>query len=299
MKLNPTDISAFLAVARSGNVGRAALQLQLTQPSVSKAIQRLERETGVTLFERGSMGVRLTAEGHLFGEVARRLEAQYAETVRTAEELRAHHAGLLRLGITNPASDGIAILALGEMIRKRPGLRATLTIGKSDALNQAVEDGRLDLAIVPSYPAYRFTCAQLEVSEDRMRLVARVGHPVHRLASPQAADLSAFGWIMPDRHSAARRMVSDIFEREGAPSPRVVVEVDYSSEAVVGLLCATDLLALIPNAMLRDWSGKLAPIAFPALQIQRGLSLLSRPGGHWSPLMTDFRDIVTGLLVSS
>ncbi|WP_342064789.1 LysR family transcriptional regulator [Cupriavidus sp. OTU4895] len=292
MVFNPADISAFLAVVRHGNVSRAAVDIGITQPSVSKALRRLEDEIGVSLFERGAHGARLTSEGHLFVESAHRFERQYAEMVRSAGEMRARYSGLLRIGVTSPASDSLPLRVLSEMIGKRPGMRVSLVIGKSDALNVAVESGDLDLAVVPSYPGYSFSCAQMEVGEDQMRVVARADHPVFAMSNAGIADLREFGWIMPNRRSVARKLMGEIFEREAAPSPRVVVEVDYVSDAVMGLIMATDLLALVPAAALRGWLGRVVPVQMPQMLIQRTFVLLSHPSGKWSPLMQTFRDIL-------
>ncbi|WP_295381642.1 LysR family transcriptional regulator [uncultured Pseudacidovorax sp.] len=63
MTVSLSDLSAFLEVVRCGSVSRAADALGITQPSVSKAIRRMEQFAGVPLLERGIHGARLTADG--------------------------------------------------------------------------------------------------------------------------------------------------------------------------------------------------------------------------------------------
>lgn len=295
MNFSYNDISIFIEVVRSGSVTRAAEQIGLTQPSVSKAIKRLEGEVGVSLFERGAHGARITSEGHFFLETARRFEAQHLELVRTASELRARHSGLLRIGITSPAADSIVVRAIAEMVRRRPGMRLKLTIGKSDALNGAVEDGELDLAVVPSYPGYSLSCATVDISEDHTRVVVRTEHPLARLPHLTINDLTPYGWVMPSPQSAARRHVFQIFERAGAPAPHVGIETEYTSEAAMGVLMATDLLAVVPTSVLRSWLGRVQPLPIPELEIHRTQVLLSRPQARWTPLMTAFRDLLLDL----
>lgn len=292
MSFSPNDIAYFLEVARHAHVGRAAQSAGVTQPAVSKAIRRLEDAVGVPLFERGAHGARLTSDGQLFLESARRFDAQHAEMVRSAAELRAQHAGLLRVGVTNSAGDSPVVQVLSEMVRRRPGLRLAMVIGRSDSLNEAVDKGELDVAVVPSYPGISFSCSQIELSEDTVRVAVRTGHPLARRAALALGDLAEFGWVMPSRQSAARRLATQIFERAGAAAPRVTLEADYTSEAVMGLLAGTDLLGLVPASVLRGWLGRVNALPLPMLEMRRTLVLLTRPQANWSPLMTAFRDLL-------
>lgn len=292
MSFSPTDIAYFLEVVRHGHVGRAADAMGMTQPAISKAIRRLEEAVGVTLFERGAHGAHLTNDGKLFLAAARRFDTVHSELMRSAAELQARHAGLLRVGVTNAASDSPVVRALSEMVKRRPGLRLTMIIGKSDALNAAVENAELDVAVVPTYPGVTLSCSQVHIGEDTVRVAARFNHPLTHKDAPSLADLSDFAWAMPSRQSSARRLVMKIFEESGVPEPNVTLEADYMSEAAMGLIASTDLLGLVPDPLLRSWRGSVEPLPFPMLELRRTLVLLTRPKAVWSPLMVAFRDLL-------
>ncbi|KQP46272.1 LysR family transcriptional regulator [Pseudorhodoferax sp. Leaf274] len=294
MSFSPADIAYFIEVARQGHVGRAAEAVGVTQPAVSKAIRRLEATVGVHLLERGAHGARLTAAGQLFLEAARRFDTGHAELVRSAADLQAQHSGLLRVGLTNAASDGPVVRVLAEMVRHRPGLRLTVVIGKSDALNDAVAKAELDVAVVPSYPGISFSCDQRALTDEVVRVAARADHPLARHAALTLAHLADCAWVMPSRQSAARRLVTQVFEQARVPEPRVTLEVDYMSDAALGLMASTDLLGLVPASVLRTWHGRVEALALPALEFRRTLVLLTRPGAAWSPLMATFRDQLVG-----
>lgn len=292
MSFSPTDIGYFLEVARLGHVGRAAASVGVTQPAVSKAIRRLEQAVGVALFERGAHGVLLTGDGHLFVEVARRFDAQHAQMQRAASDLRAQRGGLLRVGLTQPTGDSAVVRVLSEMVRRRPGLRLTLTVGKSDALSDAVQRGELDVAVTPAYPGLAFGCEQMELGEDRVRVAARVGHPLAGREGLALHDLADFSWVMPSRGSASRRLVTQMFEQAGLPAPRVTMEADYMSDAVLGLIAGTELLVVAPASVLHLWFGRVNALPLPELDLRRTVVLLSRTGATWSPLMLAFRDLL-------
>lgn len=289
MSFSPTDIAYFLEAARQQHFGRAARQVGISQPAVTKAVRRLEAAVGVGLFERSAGGVRLTADGQLFLEAARRFEVQHAELQRLADDLRAQHAGLLRVGMTNPESRSLVVAALADLVRQRPGLRVTLRIETSDVLNDAVERGELDVALAPSYPGHGFTCNQLEVGDDQVRVAARAGHPLFALRNPALRDLAPYGWVMAPRQSASRRLLIQRFEAAGEPAPQVVMEAEYTSGAVLGMLAATDLLAAVPVATLHDWAGRVQMLPLPMLEFRRTLVMLTREKGPSTPLMEAFR----------
>ena len=295
MSFSPGDITYFLEVVRHGNVGRAAVAAGVTQPAISKAIRRLEATVGVPLFERGAHGARLTSDGQLFLESARSFDAQHAAILRSAADLRAHHAGMLRIGLTNPASDSPVVQVLAEMVRQRPGMRLVLTIGKSDTLNDAVDRGELDMAVMPSFPGSDFSCDRIELSEDRMRVAARAGHPLFSLSTLSLQDIGEYSWLLPSRQSNTRRLLTHILEQAGCSAPRVVIEADYRSDAAMGLLEGTDLLTIVPASVLRHWPGRIEALPLAKLEIRRTLVLLTRTQATWSHLMVEFKDMLMAL----
>ncbi|RYE85979.1 MAG: LysR family transcriptional regulator, partial [Oxalobacteraceae bacterium] len=173
-----------------------------------------------------------------------------------------------------------------------PGLRVTMVIGRSDALDEAVQQAELDIAVVPSYPGIILGCEQLAVGDDTTRVAVRADHPLTRRATLGLTDLVDHAWAMPSRRSAARRLVTQIFDQAGLPAPRVALETDYMSEAAMGLIAGTDLLGLVPAAVLRSWRGDVETLPLPMLDVRRTLVLLTRPYAKWSPLMTAFRDLM-------
>jgi DNA-binding transcriptional LysR family regulator len=167
-----------------------------------------------------------------------------------------------------------------------------MVLSRSDALDMAVEKGELDAAVVPAYPGLALHSNQLELGEDRVRVAARADHPLSKIANLSLDHLADYFWVMPSRQSASRRLITQIFERAGAPTPRVTMEADYVSEAVMGLVSGTDLLAAVPASVLRGWFGRVNPLPLPMLEVQRSLVLLTRSNTAWSPLTTALRDLL-------
>jgi len=290
MPFAPNDIVYLLEAARQQHFGRAARQAGITQSAMTKAVRRLEEAVGVPLFERGAGGARLTAEGQLFVEAARRFAAQHHGLERLADDLRAQNTGLLRVGMTNPEAPSLVVSALADLVQLRPGMRVSLRIDTSDLLNDAVERGDLDVALAPSYPGHSFTCSQLVVGEDVVRVAARADHPLTTGRAHALRDLVPYGWVMPPPRSASRRLLTQTFETAGLPAPQAVIEAEYISAAVLDIMGCTDLLAAVPTSVLQAWAGKVQALPLAALEFRRTLVLLTRPEARWTPLMEAFRD---------
>ena len=291
MALNLRDIDYFLAVARTGLMAQAAQECGVTQPALTKAVQRLEAEFALQLFERTGRGMRLSSAGARFHEQALRLQVDYEDTKVLANEMRALRSGLLRIGVTEATAGNLVVPSLVALIPDRPGLRIELHMGRSDAMASAVRAGDVDLALVPSYPGRRHEGDQTLIADDPLLPVSRAAHPLTTLPRIALKDLSLYGWIFAGAQSDASRVISEVFAKQKLQPPRVVVETPHASEATMSLLATTDLISLVPASMLRDRDRsrfRVLPVA--QLHVPRAVVLLSRTGSLWSPLMTVFKE---------
>lgn len=291
-----TDLLCFQAVVEHRHIGRAAAALQLGQPAVSKTIRRLEDAVGTPLFQRGAHGVLLNGSGQLFLESARKLLAQHEDTLRVARDLQAQQAGLLRLGLTLATSESRAAAAVAELIRTRPGMRVLLEIGKSDDLERALLQGRLDLAVVPSYPGQVTACTQTVIGSDELVVAARPRHPLFLQARRagtdlRLADLQPYGWSLPSRGSAARKLVEQAFADRGLGPPTVVLEIEHNTDAAIDIVGSGDLLCFVPAHVLHRRPDRLHALPLTDLRTRRNWMLISRPQAIWSPLMAALRDL--------
>ncbi|RTQ36956.1 LysR family transcriptional regulator [Variovorax gossypii] len=296
MSLSMRDIEYFLAVAKSGLLSTAADEQGVTQPALTKAVRRVEAEFGLQLFERSARGMVLTSAGLRVAEQARRLQADYADTVQLANEMRAQQSGLLRVGVTDTTSGNRVAGALGSLLVKRPGLRVRLRVDRSDTLATLVREGELDLAMVPAYEGQPLDAERTKVDNDPMLPLVRSGHPLAQRARVALADVATYGWISGPASSAAFKAIADIFARHNLSAPRVVMEVPFASELNLSVLAATDLVTLVPRSFMRHADDRrFAVLPVPALKVPRAVVLLSRPGSTWSPLMQALRDNLLAL----
>lgn len=294
MSFSIRDIQHFLAIAKTGQITSTAHELGVSQPALSKAVQRVEQQFGSALFERSVNGMQLTSAGLRVSEQLGRLQAHYADTLLLANDMLASRAGLLRLGLTDITAGNRLSAALARLLAHRPGLRVKVRVDRSDALAAQVHDGQLDLALVPSYQGQQLQTHALRIDRDPMLAVVRSGHPLAQLAQqrpPQLADVAHYDWVMGGEQSAAYRSLKTLFESHGLPAPTVMVEVPFASDFTLSLLAQSDLVSLVPSSFGRHMDRQaFAFLPVAELQLERTVALLSRHGVQWSPLMDALRE---------
>ena len=141
------QLAGFIAVAEELHFGRAAERLNMTQPPLSRQIQKLEKAVGAELLERDNRKVELTAAGRAFLEEARRLMALAERAPMTARRIASGRSGLLRIGFT--AASGFSILGplLEEIAATLPDVDIDLQELVTGEQIAGLQSGELDLGL--------------------------------------------------------------------------------------------------------------------------------------------------------
>ena len=248
-----TLLRAFVAVARIGNLTRAAAQLHLTQPAVSLQIKNLQETLGVALFVRTSHGLVLTRDGQALLPHAERALAAAGDVERAAAALRHEVRGRLRIGtILDPP-----FLRLGgflkQLVESYPQIQTALRHGMSGWVAQQVRAQELDVGYYIGHPVDDglpeglFHAATL--THFQYRVLAPAGWKDRVGRSPDWRSLAKLPWIWTPPASAHHRLLSRVFAQAGA-EPVKVAEVDQETSMLdlvksgVGLSLARDAIAI-------------------------------------------------------
>lgn len=146
MKLD--QLRSFEAVARVGHFTRAAEELYLAQPSLSRQIAALEADLGTELFNRGPTGAALTDAGELLLPLARRMLGDARTAREQMDELAGLHRGRVRLGAPPTLCVSLVADVLAEFRAEHPGIALHVMEAGSRFLMDALDEGALDLALV-------------------------------------------------------------------------------------------------------------------------------------------------------
>lgn len=138
----------FLAVAREENMTEAANVLHVTQPTLSRQIGDLERELGVELFDRTNRSCVLTSDGMRLRQRAEEIISLVEQTEGELADRELGIAGNIRIGAGETRAMQVVLDAFADVRRDYPGVTCELYTGNADAVEERLERGLLDFALV-------------------------------------------------------------------------------------------------------------------------------------------------------
>lgn len=237
------QLAHFRVVARLEHMTRAAEELNVTQPSLSRTIARLEREVGVPLFDRRGRGLRLTHYGAAF---LGRVDRVFQELDDAAAELR--DMGGLERGSVLLAAGALHWLpaVLEPFLALHPEVRFRLVRRSLPELVRLVEDGEVDYAFLPDVPrGSRTTWRHLRTAP-----ISLMVPPSHRLAGRATVNLGELAdeEMILGKPGDILREAMDGYFRQAGIRPRVTSEVDEPA-AVEDFVAAGLGVAFIPGLL--------------------------------------------------
>jgi len=221
------ELKSFIRVARAGSFSRAAAELYIAQPALSRQIAKLEAEIGVPLLVRHGRGVRLTAAGSRLlerAEMITHLLSETGEDVRaSADEERGH----LAVGLPPTMGSLIGAELVQDFCAQWPQVSLHVREGLSSSLQEWVLDRRVDLAVVYNQPPLDAFNVRPLFSEP-MILVGAPGTESGAKAGKreyQIRDLASVPLILPGLPHSNRRLIEQAAIQHGVRL-RVALEVD-------------------------------------------------------------------------
>ena len=218
------NVTAFLAVAETGNLTLAADKVALAQPSLSKRLAKLEESLGVQLFERHRRGMELTGAGRLFLQRATRINHEFDQA---KEELRSlQNAGLssLRVGAGPLFSLNFIAPAFAALKREIPMLRLDLIADTNNHTLPMLQNGELDLVFGVLEPTrvddsilmHKFATVEHGV-------VLSADDPLAANRKVQATQILDRQWVIYSDDPETERWLTGYFIRNGLPEPDICV----------------------------------------------------------------------------
>ena len=148
MNQNLSSYRIFDTVANTGNISKAAKELYISQPAISKSIQKLEESVGCKLFSRSSRGVVLTDEGKLLYEHV----SEAFETLTMGEEKLKRSielgVGHLKIGVSSTLCKYLLLPYLKEFIRQNPHISISITCQSTNDTLKLLEDNKNDIGLI-------------------------------------------------------------------------------------------------------------------------------------------------------
>jgi len=279
------DLDYLLAVQQYGGIGRAAEELGISQPAVTKAIQRMEATVGVPLFERTVHGVTPTEAGALFIARARTITLAYDDALKEMRALRGGELGMVRLGYSPTVPSALVLGACRQLMGERPAAHLRLRRRLARDLMDLLVAGELDMVIAPQPQHDAGAISIVPLFHDALSILADEAHPLHRKRRLTLEDLSDQEWLLPGPTIPLRQQVDAAFQRRGLVPPKLRIETDFSSTSLLHLLRGTTMLCIGGTEALDMLTGLRALNLNPGeLDLRRHIGVIHRADAYLSPL---------------
>ncbi|MGI8467510.1 MAG: LysR substrate-binding domain-containing protein [Pyrinomonadaceae bacterium] len=287
MDINQLEV--LVAVAQEKSFSRAAEILNRTQPAVSQAIQRLEKEIGEKLFDRSSKDGTLTAAGDVLLEYAKQM-LNLRQTARIAiKELRNLHKGKVTLS-ANEHTVFYLLPVISEFRRRHPLVKVEVRRGVASRTPIEVMAREVELGVIsfkPNDPSVK----SLAVFTDELALIVS---PKHRLANKKSVSVKELGnecFIAHNAPSPYRQKVIETFEKHRT-TLNIGVELP-ALEAIKRLVRLNVGVALVPKLTAESEikSGKLKALEVPEMKLERRLHIIYRRNSVLSQAAQSFLNL--------
>lgn len=283
------QLSVFLNVADTGSVTRAARQVHLSQPACSMALQDLEKQVGIPLFDRHGNRLSLNDRGRMLLPLAQEILSRTVAVQHLFEGPTGELQGDLKLGASSTIGNYLIPLVMGDFIDEHENVHLTLEVNNTRDIIRHIREFRIDCGFIEG------VCTEPDIQKinwrtDKLAIITSPKHPLASAASVSADDLKSCRWILREKGSGTRNIFEnatfgvlnniDIFMELGQSEAikRAVI-------ADMGISCLSVLA--IESELQR---GELVTIDTPYLDFSRTLTMIVHEEKYISPLLKTFLD---------
>lgn len=256
------QLKYFQTVARLEHMTKAAEELHIAQPALSKTIARLEQDIGVPLFDRHKQKIRLNSYGRLFLQQVEPALTMLEEGRRQVADQAGLEQGRIVLATTNHKCDAEFISSFLSAYPK-VNLRLTQTTSHEEKI-ELLLDGELDFCIT-SLPIEHEEIESIEFLREEIFLAVPSGHPLSNRTRICLSELAGEPFIGLDRKHSYRVLTDQLCKSAGF-EPKISCEVDDTTVMSAFVKAGMGVALLTESAKLKEPSLVLLPIEQPVCQ---------------------------------
>ncbi|NSL89606.1 LysR family transcriptional regulator [Chitinophaga sp. Mgbs1] len=205
-------LKVFYTVAKRLSFTKAAEELYISQPAVTKHIHELEQQLGMALFERIGNRIKLTRAGQLVMHHAEIIFTDYRNLEYDINQLKHTQGGLLAIGASTTIAQYLLPPLLAKFNQRYPDVKTSLTNGNTEQIEQALFEKSILLGIIEGSsknPLLKY----VEFAKDEIVLVGNASHPYGKGEPLTPADLKTIPLLMREHGSGTLEVITDELKR--------------------------------------------------------------------------------------
>jgi DNA-binding transcriptional LysR family regulator len=247
-RLKLRDLHILMAVADTGSMAKAAAQLRISHPAVSKAISEIEGMLGVRLFDRGSQGAELTAHGDVLLRCGINVFDEMQQGLRSLEHLSDPNSGEVRLGCTDIILHSLVPAIVREYSKKYPGVQLDVKLTNPGGHQiQELRDRKIDLLITRATGQQDDFHSEVLFDEPFVFVVGAQSE-FARKRRVALKDIIKGNWVLPPYDSAPGALIAEVFRANDFSPPRQSVKT-IAIQLTVSLIASGEFVGILPTSV--------------------------------------------------
>lgn len=235
----------FLLVAENLSFSRAAEDLFISQPAVTKHIKELESRLNIALFERKGNKIYLTKAGKLIYTCLKKIKQEYQEMEFELGRLNDTFKGILRIGASSTISQYIIPKVIAAFHKRYPKIDLHLLNGNSFEMEQKLFENEIDLALVENVSS-QSSIKYIDFLDDEIVIVTGSNSVYAKKKILSADDLQTLPVVLREKGSGTLEVIQKALSKYNIPIDKLNILIHLgSTEAIKNFLCDFDGIALV------------------------------------------------------
>ncbi|MBS1668116.1 MAG: LysR family transcriptional regulator [Bacteroidetes bacterium] len=221
-------LQVFFTVAKRLNFTKAAEELFITQPAVTKHIHELESHFRIKLFDRNGTKIKLTVAGETLFQYAEELSTIYRNLEFEMNSLTQTHSGNLKIGASTTVAQYVLPPVLAAFHKKSRDIKVTLTINNTEQIEQALENKEIELGFIEG-KSKKSIIKYTEFVKDEIVLVSHVNNPLARKQSISPEELKKIPLLLREPGSGTLEVIAHALKPLGIKISQLQNEMQLGS----------------------------------------------------------------------
>jgi LysR family transcriptional regulator, transcriptional activator of the cysJI operon len=275
-------LKVFYTVARRLNFTKAAEELFITQPAVTKHIHEIETYYKTQLFQRNGTRIKLTPAGIALLEHAEQLFNIYRNMEVDLAAINENVKGAIRIGASTTVAQYVLPKYLASFKQKFPDIKIELTTNNTEHIENALIANKIDFGIIEGQ-SKRPQLKYATFLKDEMVLCTRTGNPFIKKPSITLASLINLPLLIREQGSGSQEVIAAALKKAGIKVSQLKIEmVLESTESIKAYLSSSDCFAFLSiHSVLKELkSNELTIIDIKELNIERAFYFVKQQGDN-------------------
>lgn len=273
-------LKVFQTVANRLNFTKAAQELYISQPAITRHIHELEKYFNIKLFERNGTKIALTHAGNVLLQHAERIFGLHRDMERDMAALSNHSGGTLTIGASTTIAQYILPGILAMFHKNYASVKSELSVNNTEQIEKALETGSIDLGVVEGQ-SKNINFKYIPFVKDELVLVVRFGHPLALTNEITIDDLRQQPLLVREPGSGTLEVLLHALKDAGVKFSSLNVEMQLAgTEAIKQYILASNAAAFLSvHSITQELKNKmLSVVDIKDMAIERQLFFIKKQG---------------------